>query len=422
MGGGNVSFFADDASVVVYSLAPLTFKPTKCTLVPLADLGGWEATKALYAMGLAGVTPEWSGFSVASSATYLGAQLGPAVDHEARWAAAAGKFSKRVLGMARTCLAPSAGLKYVAMLTPPHSCLDRAEDLAVQRLLRMPHKALPRGFAAHLASVGLPRVRPLAISCCDMLRRSARRHADDVRQLAAQLAAAREENGSLMSLVNEADQPDRLVWRARALVDDLQESLQQDAEPLDEGHRRAPSSAVRMGEVTSALLPRIAKWFRGRLEEHLLRSGMEHALNAARKSAPCYAVALLRTWCDGWGTSHRRGVGDSCCLFCGRKDSAGVRHLLRCPLLQKYVSAACGVAMPCSFRDALCLLPGRRAPGAFRSQSRRPSEALFRLAVASETYHKVAGRWRASCERHRPVPPCKAAAAAKSAARKFRSV
>lgn len=248
VGSSNVSLFADDAAIVVHSLSllpevaqvfrrfhdasSLARKPAKCVLVPLADLGGWDETRRLYHDTLVDMVPEWREFAIESSSVHLGARLGPSTDSSGRWAAALDKFSKRVLGMARSSIAPSAGLKYMtkfatpvvaytAMMTAVHKDIERVEDLAPQRLLRMPHKAPPKNFAAHLEAIGLPRVKPMVNSCAAMLRRSAVRHASDIHSLQAQLAAMRSEHGCLRSLTDDTAMPDRIVWKAPALIDDM---------------------------------------------------------------------------------------------------------------------------------------------------------------------------------------------------------
>lgn len=400
-------------------------------MVPLADFGGWGMTKMLYHQALVDMVPEWREFAIESSSVYLGARLGPSTDPAARWAAALDKVSKRTLGMARSTLAPSAGLKYMAtfatpvvaytaMLAAPHKNIERTEDLALQRLLRMPHKALPKHFTAHLEAVGLPRARPMAHSCSAMLRRSALRHADYVRALSAQLAAVRAEHGSLLSLADDDALPDRTVWNAPALIDDMKMALEDETHKAADATDPPPSKAEMLDAAATALLPRVRRWFDGRRDAGALHLAIVEALAAAKRTSACFVMALLRTWCDGWGTSHRAGRGPAHCAFCGRRAADNLRHLMRCPALLRPVAVASGTATPTSFHDALCLKATPAAEGTFRRSQRRPSSALFRLTVASEVYHKVIGRsqehnWHTS-------HPSRVAAAAKSAARKFRGL
>lgn len=358
---------------------------------------------------------------------------GCSIGRAARWAAALSKYSERVLGMAKSTLAPSVGLKsmvtfaspvaaYTGMLTAPTDDVARAEDLAIQRLLRFPHTALPRRFAPHLAALGLPRVSPLMQSCRATLWRSALRHEAEVRRLHAALMAAREDSGSLRSLVDAEAHLDRVVWRAPALVDDMMAVLD---EPPREGaapRSRGSKAAAQCAEAVEMLLPRILRWLAVRHADDALRLAAEKALRSARQSSACYGVALLRTWCDGWNTDHRHGRGPTPCRFCGRRDADRVQHMIKCSVLMKHAAGACGSPLPVSVRDALCLTESPRASGQFRRPAHRPTEALLRIAVASEVYHKLRGRGMADANAPHRFRERQVTAAAKSAARKFRGV
>lgn len=263
---------------------------------------------------------------------------------------------------------------------------------------------------------------PLEQSCRATLRRSAIRHEADVRRLHAVLMAEREEHGSLRSMVDAEAYPDRLLWRAPALVDALMAELQASQAGEDDMGDRRRSAAEQCTATAEALLPRLSRWFPRWRADHALRDAAARALRAARRSSPCYGVVLLRTWCDGWNTDHRHGRGLTPCRFCGRKDGDKVQHLIRCPLLMRHAAEASGALLPVSFGDSLCLVDSPAAPGSFRRPAHRPTAALLRTAVASKVYHRMCGRGGARDARARRFREQQVAAAAKSAARKFRGL
>lgn len=62
--------------------------------------------------------------------------------------------------------------------------------MAVQRLLRVPHRTLPKGFGSYLDLIGLRALRSPHESAAEVRRRTALRLAGDVRLYYGRLSAA----------------------------------------------------------------------------------------------------------------------------------------------------------------------------------------------------------------------------------------
>lgn len=181
-GSDMVFMYADDIGVVVRSLhmlgplhqlfqafaraSGLELKPGKCLLIPLRlhDAPEHEVLRR-YATGLKCVAPGWKDMRVALQGEYLGFVIGPGATMSERWRKAASKYEGRCKDFSRGGLAPSAGLRYheafakpvlsyVAQVTPDEGEVQKMQDLAMQRLLHLPWRALPRGAAPLLHQAG----------------------------------------------------------------------------------------------------------------------------------------------------------------------------------------------------------------------------------------------------------------------------
>lgn len=108
---------------------------------------------------------------------------------------------------------------YIAMRTEPTRDTDEAEALLWQRALRFPHCAFHYDAICYLHEIGFARVRALRAVLEANLTRSSIRHQAGVQETLTSLTQAREEKGSLASMVLPGQAPDRLVWRAAAHAD-----------------------------------------------------------------------------------------------------------------------------------------------------------------------------------------------------------
>lgn len=378
LGGDSVYFFADDAAVLVQRMdqmpalyevfqrfsaaSGLVLKATKCKLIPLRRHDCDERTNIRrYEEMLHELTPGWAGFQVVSDATYLGFRMGPSATDDIKWAGPVAKFSERALQMSRSHAAPSTALRhysmyvqpvlsYVAQMVPVSRVVRHAYDVAAQRLLHMPHKALPAKFGHLLGSVGL---QPMASSdefCAGAKRRAADRLEPEVRECARRLEAARSAVGTLATLADGAKRPDEEWWACTAWADALQAARAQSADggvaseraPLREPGRRALSdrlSACQVLEATEALRPRLRAWISAHaLPDALAVRAMSRTHKITSQCAPAFGTALLRSWCRAWSTHFRRGLGGAPCPVCLRPDADRIEHLLRCAVLWRCVT------------------------------------------------------------------------------------
>lgn len=120
--------------------------------------------------GIGDILPEWSKVKVAMQAKYLGYQVGPSSTRDMQWKGALEEHTRRVRQTVAGGAAPSFNIRhydtYVAALctyvgsmyrAPLH--LDHHFAVAVQRLCRFPHRAMPKGALRRMREMGLPQVR-----------------------------------------------------------------------------------------------------------------------------------------------------------------------------------------------------------------------------------------------------------------------
>lgn len=142
-------------------------------------------------------------------------------------------------------------------------------------------------------------------------------------------------------------------------------------------------------EGARALLPRLRRWFP---EDSLCDDAIVRVAAAALRRcsgvAPCHWVALIKTWCDGWPTAHRRGLGRSACPACGRSRGDSVGHLILCPALLAATSRASGISPPMNRLQALAL---EASPPVARRARHAPAQRLMFLSLQLDTYQKLPG-------------------------------
>lgn len=213
-----------------------------------------------------------------------GCKVGPLVTPAEQWRAPLDKLNERVKIMAAAGVPPSAAMHYFDLYVRPvlayvaQSCeappeVHQAHGLAAQRLLHFPHRALPRSFGVLLAAVGLKPMKCPRAQCGAALLRAATRHALGVAECAAELRAAREAVGSLVSLATDAPPAEGAWWRAPATVDVMQGALrvadggeQGEAGAAGGRERRAGRAGMKPGcediiaKAAIALRPRIRKF------------------------------------------------------------------------------------------------------------------------------------------------------------------
>lgn len=134
--------------------------------------------------------------------------------------------------MARLSAAPSTSMQYYktyvqpvlmyyAQLVPASPKVQHAYEVAAQRLLHMPHKALPVRFGRLLDTIGLQPMPDPVVFCASAMRRAAERLRPEVQECATMIATARAEVGTMASLADGARQPDDELWLGTAVVDAL---------------------------------------------------------------------------------------------------------------------------------------------------------------------------------------------------------
>jgi hypothetical protein len=144
--------------------ANLQLQPTKCVLVPGAVACSAEVVAAVGAW-LCRWIPDWKHFSVASHALYLGAMVGPAAGAH-QWTAAMSKWKGRVAKFVSAGAAiisttayiyNSRGLPvlaYLAQLFPMPANFQRAEALALQKMMHLPGNSTDAQWGLHLRKFG----------------------------------------------------------------------------------------------------------------------------------------------------------------------------------------------------------------------------------------------------------------------------
>lgn len=153
--------------------------------------------------------------SIASAAPYLGFTIGPSATVPQQWSGPLAKLRSRGSGLACRQVAPSALIgefnrrgapcaAYVAQVVPPPSELARVADSLSERLLHVPHHALPRCLLRAPSAAGLPSPRRADHSAWCALFGAALRLRRNVDPAIGVLRAARCEHTPLAFLAGES--------------------------------------------------------------------------------------------------------------------------------------------------------------------------------------------------------------------------
>lgn len=220
------------------------------------------------------------------------------------------------------------------------------------------------------------------------------------------LSRARDSFDPLAALADGALHADELIWGTKAFRseltaprgDDAATSAAQQAKEAKRVRKRAlaASRRGRQAPIASchesaavALRPRLMRWRDALgLPPDVIVQEATRTLAVATACAPSIIVAVVKSWCDAWPTSTRRGQKPSPCPCCGRPERDEVAHLIRCLELTRAVAQATKIAAPSSLREALCLSGSPRAPTICEKFARPELRSLF-LAVQVETYQSL---------------------------------
>lgn len=218
---------------------------------------------------------------------------------------------------------------------------------------------------------------------------------------------ARERFAPMAGLAEGHPWEDEEMWKCRATCDvlaaaaasrsgDACDSEAAERRWLLKASRRRSPLLKRPYDVASvhlegarALLPRLRRWFPDdSLSDGALVRVAAETLCRCSGVSPCHWVAMIKTWRDGWPTTHRRGLGRAACPACGRGRGDSLGHLILCPALLAATSRASGVAPPTSMLQALSLEP---SPPVMRRARHAPPQRLMFLSLQLDTYQKLAG-------------------------------
>lgn len=369
---------------------------------------------------MAALGAPWSSMRLLTAAKYLGAIIGPTAgatcwaDPMKKWRARVDQMSAAQFSatsrMTQYRLRALPVLAYTAQIRPAPNTLPRLERVALERLLKMPHNAVPSAVLAALPEVGVP-APPLA-TCLGVtaLARTAAR--SSVRQrLQTSLDAAREEHLPLAAFA--VRRPHIPGWDNSAIVDNWAEVL--DGTPtlpaaasiveevLAAGGRglqarllEAAVSAARPTTVLAALHPRVTRFLVDAGLPPVLETHFGAALRQLPGSPSMLAVAALRTWVGAWSTPTRQQHEPGGCPFgCSPPATGSMTHLIGCATL--WSAAATAIDAPhVSIAARIAAIPSVRIA---RRRSQGSMYGLMVNAIAVEAYH----RRRATMENHVPA-------------------
>lgn len=160
-----------------------------------------------------------------------------------RWRKALDKFSSRAASYAQSGVAPSwplahfethilPTLSYVAQMVAADGSVHHAFVVAIDRLLHVPHRAVPTPVLQQLRALGLPDSTYPMLYTAAALGRTALVMADVVRDEAERLAEARWGHASLASLAAGAPQHDAVGWADAARGDMMGDACRRCADEL----------------------------------------------------------------------------------------------------------------------------------------------------------------------------------------------
>ncbi|CAK0822839.1 unnamed protein product, partial [Prorocentrum cordatum] len=367
-------------------MANLALKVSKCKIVPLSDRFSPSLSTAV-SQWVSRVVPEWSSFEVAPKLLYLGLWMGPAVVPSTSWIDPVAKLRLRAqaIGRGTTPASLSATLyntravttiSYVAQFCWPPASVLQPELSTLAQVFRIPLGTFALDHWTQLALWGGPRCTRWGHLAAATISRAALHTFPAWEALLQQLrdhASSAPYDATLSMLASGKPYPS--FWLAPAFVENLELAAAGTPPPgplavfgaraadaalaeLREGGRPRPrpqrAAHVALRDLACLNKP-ITDLFVLRLRKFAGRSAglLAHIDWGVFKSVlarcPCsWAMAVLRTWTDGWMTSARiiSPEGQKPCVFgcLGKLDS--LRHYARCPVMHRALRQALARPFP----------------------------------------------------------------------------
>jgi len=395
----------------------LTLKPKKCIAILTACAVTPHNLKVVRAW-LRDNIPEWANFQISGCGKYLGVYIGPKIGG-LNWQAPMDKFVLRTKEIANQ-KAPlvhacaqfaSRALSvtgYVGQMIPPPALFKVLELRLAGKILRLATNSFCTNTAYSLARIHGPKlVRPLAYLVAALTRASFKTFSFS--QMSKDLYECALQSKSLADVGNGAFRP--YGWDSDALCDNLSRALKGDiAEAYFPGAKALMLRAFRdyqRGDIKGSLqkhlynllLKTVPNDFEKLFEKRFPVLGIDArcaslfgdarfpsfcaGLKLGLKHLPSVsAMALLRTWSNGWFTTSRVKNHDSPLLPCvfGCSDAQDtLKHYLTCDSVWPIVCSACGASTP-----VLSFPPEKRACLV------DPSSAdIARWVVVFNVYHSM---------------------------------
>ncbi|CAK0857630.1 unnamed protein product, partial [Prorocentrum cordatum] len=367
-------------------MANLALKVSKCKIVPLSDRFSPDLS-ATVSFWVSHLVPEWSSFEVAPKLLYLGLWLGPAVVPSTSWIDPVAKLRLRAqaIGRGTTPASLSATLyntravttiSYVAQFCWPPSSALQPELATLAQVFRIPLGTFALDFWTQIAQWGGPRCTRWGHLAVATITRAALHTFPDWERLLQQLrnhARSAPYDATLSMLATGKPYPS--FWLAPAFVENLElaaagtpppgplavfgaraadaalaelrESGRLRPRPQRAAHEALRAFAMLNKPITDLFVLRLRK-FAGR-SAGLLSNIDWGECKCVLARCPCsWAMAVLRTWSDGWMTSARiiSPDGQKHCVFgcLGKLDS--LRHYARCPVMHRALRQALARPFP----------------------------------------------------------------------------
>ncbi|CAK0813889.1 unnamed protein product, partial [Prorocentrum cordatum] len=367
-------------------LANLALKVSKCKIAPLSDRFSPNLS-ATVSYWVSHLVPEWSSFEVAPKLLYLGLWLGPAVVPSTSWIDPVAKLRlrARAIGRGTTPASLSATLyntravttiSYVAQFCWPPASALQPELSTLAQVFRIPLGTFALDFWTQIAQWGGPRCTRWGHLAVATITRAALHTFPGWERLLQQLrnhASSAPHDATLSMLATGKPYPS--FWLAPAFVENLElaaagtpppgplavfgdraavaalaelrESGRPRPRPQRAAHEALRAFAMLNKPITDLFVLRLRK-FAGR-SAGLLSHTDWGVCKSVLARCPCsWAMAVLRTWSDGWMTSARiiSPDGQKHCVFgcIGKLDS--LRHYARCPVMHRALRQALARPFP----------------------------------------------------------------------------
>lgn len=200
-----------------------------------------------------------------------------------------------------------------------------------------------------------------------------------------------------------------MSWHTRAFVDQFSDSERErpdNVRALYAPPQPSPSSRGVVSRIVAALRPpdplaSVASELVSRLGLRRSRTREDGhdwdmaalrilpSLQALRRSAPVFRLAVVRTWANAWVTSARSHAGrDLCVAGCAAPD--GVLHYMSCHVIRAEVELATDHSCAPDLVGRLAIA-AEKGPGAHPkiSRFRPPDVATMQLAIVCDAVHKL---------------------------------